>query len=116
MHFHRDVLAMADTVGRHLLQTSSGDLYVGSPPLGFTFGLGALLVFPLRFLQSMGYGGIIASAVAMLVALVVLPTILRLLGGRIDVLTLPRWRDQERLAEAGRFWRGLGRLSTEPQE
>jgi len=49
MHFHRDVLAMADVVGRHLLQTAPGDIYAGSPPLGFTFGLGALLVFPLRF-------------------------------------------------------------------
>ncbi len=49
MHFHRDVLAMADVVGRHLLDTSADDIYVGSPPLGFTFGLGALLVFPLRF-------------------------------------------------------------------
>ena len=49
MHFHRDVLAMADTVGRHLLKTQPSDVYAGSPPLGFTFGLGALLVFPLRF-------------------------------------------------------------------
>ncbi|MBX3702267.1 MAG: AMP-binding protein [Steroidobacteraceae bacterium] len=49
MHFHRDVLAMADVVARHLLQTQPGDVYAGSPPLGFTFGLGALLVFPLRF-------------------------------------------------------------------
>jgi 2-aminobenzoate-CoA ligase len=49
MHFHRDVLAMADVVGRHLLETKREDVYVGSPPLGFTFGLGALLVFPLRF-------------------------------------------------------------------
>jgi 2-aminobenzoate-CoA ligase len=49
MHFHRDVLAMADTVARHLLHTAPDDVYVGSPPLGFTFGLGALLVFPLRF-------------------------------------------------------------------
>ena len=48
-HFHRDVLAMADVVGRHLLHTGPGDVYTGSPPLGFTFGLGALLVFPLRF-------------------------------------------------------------------
>jgi 2-aminobenzoate-CoA ligase len=48
-HFHRDVLAMADVVGRHLLETSPDDVYAGSPPLGFTFGLGALLVFPLRF-------------------------------------------------------------------
>lgn len=49
MHFHRDILAMADTVGRHLLKTQPSDIYTGSPPLGFTFGLGALLVFPLRF-------------------------------------------------------------------
>jgi 2-aminobenzoate-CoA ligase len=49
MHFHRDVLAMADIVGRHLLGTREDDIYVGSPPLGFTFGLGALLAFPLRF-------------------------------------------------------------------
>ena len=48
-HFHRDVLAMADVVGRHLLDTQPDDRYLGSPPLGFTFGLGALLVFPLRF-------------------------------------------------------------------
>ncbi len=49
IHFHRDVLAMADVVARHLLKTTPGDVYAGSPPLGFTFGLGALLVFPLRF-------------------------------------------------------------------
>jgi 2-aminobenzoate-CoA ligase len=49
MHFHRDVLAMADVIGRHLLETEPTDVYVGSPPLGFTFGLGALLVFPLLF-------------------------------------------------------------------
>jgi 2-aminobenzoate-CoA ligase len=48
-HFHRDVLAMADVVARHLLHTAPSDVYAGSPPLGFTFGLGALLVFPLRF-------------------------------------------------------------------
>ena len=47
MHFHRDVLAMRDVVGRHLLETTPDDICAGSPPLGFTFGLGALLVFPL---------------------------------------------------------------------
>ena len=47
MHFHRDVLAMREIVAGHLLQTAPDDIYVGSPPLGFTFGLGALLVFPL---------------------------------------------------------------------
>lgn len=49
IHFHRDVLVMADVVARHLLNTQADDIYIGSPPLGFTFGLGALLVFPLRF-------------------------------------------------------------------
>lgn len=49
MHFHRDVLAMAEVVARGLLGTRADDVYVGSPPIGFTFGLGALLVFPLRF-------------------------------------------------------------------
>ncbi|MGB5131413.1 MAG: benzoate-CoA ligase family protein, partial [Steroidobacteraceae bacterium] len=48
-HFHRDVLVMADVVARHLLHTGPDDVYTGSPPLGFTFGLGALLVFPFRF-------------------------------------------------------------------
>lgn len=49
MHFHRDILAMADVVGGRLLETSCDDVHLGSPPFAFTFGLGALLVFPLRF-------------------------------------------------------------------
>jgi uncharacterized membrane protein YdfJ with MMPL/SSD domain len=75
--------------------------------------MAVLVVFPLRFLRSMGYGGIVASVVAMLVALIVLPTILRLLGERVDALTLPRWRDPRRVAEPSRFWRRLGRLVSE---
>ena len=55
MHFHRDVMVMADIVGGHLLGTSESDIYVGSPPLGFTFGLGALLVFPLRHRGAVAY-------------------------------------------------------------
>ncbi len=74
--------------------------------------LATLLVFPLRFLRSMGYGGVIASAVAMLTALVVLPTVLRLLGRHVDALTLPRWRDPKRVARPARFWHGLGWLAT----
>jgi 2-aminobenzoate-CoA ligase len=49
MHFHRDVLAMADVVGRHMLETTPDDVHIGSPPLGFTYGLGVSLVLPLRF-------------------------------------------------------------------
>jgi uncharacterized membrane protein YdfJ with MMPL/SSD domain len=74
--------------------------------------LACLLVFPLRFLRSMGYGGIIASTVATLTALIVLPTVLRLLGPRIDALSLPRWRDPARLAKPARPWRALGQLTT----
>jgi len=48
VHFHRDVLAMADTFAAHLLGPRRDDVFTGTPPLAFTFGLGAELVFPLR--------------------------------------------------------------------
>ena len=47
MHFHRDVLANADTFARHIVQPTPDDLFAGTPPLAFTFGLGGLVVFPL---------------------------------------------------------------------
>jgi 2-aminobenzoate-CoA ligase len=46
MHFHRDVLAIQDTFGRHVLEGSPNDVFLGTPPVGFTFGLGGLVVFP----------------------------------------------------------------------
>jgi 2-aminobenzoate-CoA ligase len=48
MHFHRDVLAIADTFGAHVLKPEQTDVFSGTPPLAFTYGLGGLLVFPLR--------------------------------------------------------------------
>jgi 2-aminobenzoate-CoA ligase len=48
VHLHRDVLAIADTFSRHVLRPTADDLFTGSPPLAFTFGLGGLLVFPMR--------------------------------------------------------------------
>ncbi|MET9295914.1 AMP-binding protein [Streptomyces sp. NPDC003077] len=48
MHFHRDVLAIADTFSARVLRPRPDDVFAGSPPLGFTFGLGGLVVFPLR--------------------------------------------------------------------
>ncbi|MBT2527876.1 AMP-binding protein [Streptomyces sp. ISL-99] len=48
MHFHRDVLAIADTFSRHVLKPEPDDVFTGSPPLGFTFGLGGLVIFPMR--------------------------------------------------------------------
>jgi 2-aminobenzoate-CoA ligase len=49
MHFHRDILAIADGYAKDILQVRPDDIFVGSPPLAFTFGLGGLAVFPLRF-------------------------------------------------------------------
>jgi 2-aminobenzoate-CoA ligase len=49
MHFHRDILAIADGLPRALLDPNPDDVFGGSAPFAFTFGLGALLVFPLRF-------------------------------------------------------------------
>ena len=49
MHFHRDVLAMCDLFPRHILQMTENDVVCGTPPIAFTFGLGGLLAFPLRY-------------------------------------------------------------------
>jgi len=48
MHFHRDVLAITDTFSRHVLRPRADDVFTGTPPLAFTFGLGGLVIFPLR--------------------------------------------------------------------
>lgn len=49
MHFHRDLLIIADGYAKEVLNVQPSDVFVGSPPLSFTFGLGGLAVFPLRF-------------------------------------------------------------------
>lgn len=48
IHFHRDVMVMSELVPRHFLQPDASDIFIGTPPLAFTFGLGALLCFPLQ--------------------------------------------------------------------
>ena len=48
MHFHRDLLATCDSYGHHVLRAAADDVFIGSPPLAFTFGLGGALLFPLR--------------------------------------------------------------------
>jgi 2-aminobenzoate-CoA ligase len=49
MHFHRDLLIIADGYAKEILDVQPSDVFVGSPPLAFTFGLGGLAIFPLRF-------------------------------------------------------------------
>jgi 2-aminobenzoate-CoA ligase len=48
MHFHRDVIAMCDAFPRSCLVSSKDDVFCGTPPLAFTFGLGGMLAFPMR--------------------------------------------------------------------
>jgi 2-aminobenzoate-CoA ligase len=48
MHFHRDMLAICDTFGKYVLRANRDDRFIGSPPIAFTFGLGGLVLFPLR--------------------------------------------------------------------
>jgi 2-aminobenzoate-CoA ligase len=48
MHLHRDLLATCDTFGRHILDPQPDEVFSGTPPLAFTFGLGGLVLFPLR--------------------------------------------------------------------
>jgi 2-aminobenzoate-CoA ligase len=52
VHFHRDVMAICDCFPRSILHVDSDDVFCGTPPLGFTFGLGGLLLFPMRFAAS----------------------------------------------------------------
>jgi 2-aminobenzoate-CoA ligase len=48
MHFHRDVLAICETFSRRVLEPSPDDVFTGTPPYAFTFGLGGVLLFPLH--------------------------------------------------------------------
>ena len=48
LHFHRDLLAICDAYARHVLRAAASDRFIGSPPIAFTFGLGGLVLFPLR--------------------------------------------------------------------
>jgi 2-aminobenzoate-CoA ligase len=49
VHFHRDILACADSFARNVLKPEPGEVHCGSPPIAFTFGLGGLVIFPFRF-------------------------------------------------------------------
>jgi 2-aminobenzoate-CoA ligase len=49
VHTHRDLLAVADTYARYVLKPDADDIFIGSPPLAFTYALGGLVLFPMRF-------------------------------------------------------------------
>ncbi len=48
MHFHRDVMSICETFSRHVLRPTADDVFTGTPPYAFTFGLGGVLLFPLH--------------------------------------------------------------------
>ncbi|MEX2284006.1 MAG: benzoate-CoA ligase family protein [Gemmatimonadota bacterium] len=48
VHFHRDLIAVCDTWSKHVLRPEPDDIFCGSPPLAFTYGLGGLVLFPMR--------------------------------------------------------------------
>src|SRR5581483_3244627 len=48
VHFHRDVLAICDCFPKSIVQMTPDDICIGTPPLAFTFGLGGILLFPMR--------------------------------------------------------------------
>jgi RND superfamily putative drug exporter len=81
--------------------------------LTVALSLGALLLFPMNFLRSMGYGGIASVLVAMVAALTVLPAMLAVLGRKVDALKVP-WLGRRRIAAASRHadegaWASLAR-------
>ncbi len=52
LHFHRDMLTICDTFSKLVLEPVADDIFIGSPPLAFAFGLGGLLLFPMRAFAS----------------------------------------------------------------
>jgi 2-aminobenzoate-CoA ligase len=60
MHFHRDILAICDCFPPHTLGARADDVFIGTPPLAFTFGLGGLLLFPMR----VGAAGVLLEKLA----------------------------------------------------
>ncbi|MBK7136725.1 MAG: AMP-binding protein [Rhodocyclales bacterium] len=98
MHFHRDVLAMCDAFPRSVLKPGPDDVFCGTPPLAFTFGLGGLLCFPLR-----------AGASTVLVEKLMPDTLMQTIRDFKATIcfTAPTfWRLMAPLAEQG----GIGRL------
>ena len=53
MHFHRDVMSICHCWPKHVLQATADDVFIGSPPVAFTFGLGGQVLFPMAIGASM---------------------------------------------------------------
>lgn len=90
MHFHRDILAMADTAARHVIRPEPDEVFTGSPPFAFTFGLGALVIFPMRFgcttrlIETPSPDALLDAIAAGATTLFTAPTMYRVLLERLD--------------------------------
>ena len=131
MHFHRDLLIIADGYAKEVLNVQPEDVFVGSPPLAFTFGLGGLAIFPLRFgatavlLEKASPPNLIEiiekhRATVCFTAPTAYRAMLKAMDEGADLSslraavsageTLPgpvyqEWQDENRQADAGRHWR-----------
>jgi len=91
----REQLAAGDSVEDAVVRTvATAGRTVAFSGLTVAVALGALLLFPMNFLQSMGYGGIAAVIVAMVAALTMLPALLGVLGHRVNRLSMPWARNR----------------------
>jgi uncharacterized membrane protein YdfJ with MMPL/SSD domain len=96
----REQLAAGDSVEDGVAHTmATAGRTVAFSGLTVAVALGALLLFPMSFLKSMGYGGIAAVLVAMIAAITVLPALLGVLGHRVNRLALP-WGRARRAGSA----------------
>ena len=101
------IRVMMNTAGRTVLFSS----------ITVAAALAALLVFPLRFLYSMGVGGTICALAAALVSLTILPAILAALGPRVNSLSPKRWQaalHREASDVRGGFWYRLSQTRDAP--
>ncbi len=91
----------ADAI-RRTLGTAGRTVFFSA--LTIAAAMASLLVFPLKFLYSMGAAGVLVAVLASTVSLLVLPAILRLLGPRINALALRRWQQVQPGASRTGFW------------
>lgn len=112
----REELARGASVSAALERTlaTSGRSIVFSS-LTVAAALASLLVFPQRFLYSMGVGGVLVALMALATSLLLLPAVLRLLGPRVNSLALGRWRRFTEQGQASPFWYSIsGRVMRAP--
>jgi uncharacterized membrane protein YdfJ with MMPL/SSD domain len=93
-------LTPADAISR-TLGTAGRTVFFSA--LTIAAAMASLLVFPLKFLYSMGAAGLLVALLASTVSLLVLPSILRLLGPLINALGLRRWQQVQTVSSTG-FW------------